>query len=163
MNQRRWPIQLAVYPYALPLLTEWQTADHSRDLYWPEYEQALEAYLHSQDESKPLGDRYGWLTRSRDQFRALAEKGDAHIGTNLALIRVNLELDDRLAAMDAMEAMLELMPWFRDPLPDSLQLHINRPFLAPIALFDQQVVVGTLGQWLQSSILAALHSLSQDA
>ena len=159
MNQNRWPTQLAAYPYAQPLLIGWQIADHSRDLYWPEYEQALNTYLASQDETCSLGERHGCLIKSKDQFQALAAKGDAHLGTSLALIRLYSELGERQAALDVIEKMLQLMPWLAEPLPESLQIHVNRPFLAPIAVFDDRFVQGDLGQWIQAAVLEALDSL----
>ncbi|MFD2112987.1 hypothetical protein [Thiorhodococcus fuscus] len=162
MNQNRWPIQLAAYPYAQPLLIGWQIADHSGDLHWPEYEQALNAYLASQDETCSVGERREWLNKSLDQFRALAAKGDSHIGTGLALVRLNAELGDRQAAMDAIEKILQVMPWLADPLPDELQIQINRPFLAPIASFDGRFVQGDLGQWLQTAIMDALAVLDKN-
>lgn len=159
MNQNRWPTQLAAYPYAQPLLIGWQIADHSRDVYWPEYEQALNTYLASQDESCSIGERHGWLIKSKEQFQALAAKGDAHIGTSLALIRLHSELGERQAAQDALEQMLQIMPWLAEPLPESLQIQINRPFLAPIAAFDDRFVQGDLVQWIQAAILEALETL----
>ena len=48
------------------------------------------------------------------------------------------------------------MPWLAEPLPDDLQIHINRPFLAPLAMFDERFVEGDLGQWIQAAIIAAL-------
>ncbi|MBK1720386.1 hypothetical protein CKO27_22620 [Thiocystis violacea] len=161
MNQNRWPTQLASYSYAQPLLIGWQIADHSIDPYWPEYEQALNTYLASQDETCTLGERYGWLNKSRNQFHALATKGDGHIGTSLALIRLNSELGNCQAAMDTIEQMLKLMPWLAEALPDDLQIHINRPFLAPIASFDNRFVEGDLGQWLQAAIMETLETLEK--
>ena len=36
-----------------------------------------------------------------------------------------------------------------EPLPDALEIHINRPFLAPLPSFDySQVFEGELGNWL---------------
>jgi len=162
MNPNRWPTQLAAFPYAQPLLIGWQIADHSRDLYWPEYEQALNTYLASQDESCSLGERHGWLIKSKELFQALAAKGDAHIGTSLALIRLHSELGDRQAAQDALEQMLQIMPWLADPLPERLQIQINRPFLAPIAAFDDRVVQDDLGQWIQAAVLEALEKLDEE-
>lgn len=156
MNQNRWPTQLASYPYAQPLLIGWQIADRSSDIHWPEYEQALNHYLASQDESYSLHERHAQLIKSRDGFQALAAKGDQHIGTGLALIRIHFELNERQAVLDAITQMLDTMPWLAEPLPDDLQIHINRPFLAPLAMFDERFVEGDLGQWIQAAIIAAL-------
>jgi len=161
MNKNRWLTQLAAYPYAQPLLIGWQIADYSMDLYWPEYEQALNIYLASQDEACSIGERYEWLNKSREQFRSLAAKGDSHIGTGLALVRLNAELGDRQAAMNAIENILQVMPWLAEPLPDELQIQINRPFLAPLLDFDNRLLQGDLGQWLQAAILEALEVLGR--
>lgn len=162
MNQRRWPNQLAHYPYAQSFLRDWQIDDHSQDSNWLEYEQALETYLASQDEDLSLGERYECLLKSRDQFQSLAAKGDAHIGTSLALIRLNLELDDRQAAINAMSKMLHLMPWLQESLPETLKLKINRPFLAPVSDFDYKLVDISFEQWLQLSILSVVRDLNTE-
>lgn len=161
MNKNRWPIQLAAFPYALPLLINWQIADHSGDAYWQEYEKALDTYLASHDETLPLNQRYSELKKSKELFEKLYLKGDRHIGTSLALVRINTELDDHQSALDAIEKMLQIMPWLTEPLPESLQIQINRPFLAPIAIYDKKILQGDLGQWIQSSILDALDILDQ--
>ncbi|MTW20640.1 hypothetical protein [Allochromatium palmeri] len=162
MNQHRWPTQLAAYPYAQPLLIGWQIADRARDIHWSDYEQALDAYLASQDETCSLNERHSRLIKSRDQFQALNANGDQHIGTSLALIRLHAELGDSQAVLDAITQMLELMPWLADSLPDDLQIHINRPFLAPIAAFDHRQVEGDLGQWIQAAIMEALAAAEHD-
>jgi len=157
MNQCRWLNQLANYPYAQSFLDAWRVDDHSQDPHWLEYEQALETYLASQDEDLSLGERYECLIKSREQFQSLAAKGDAHIGTSLALIRLSLELDDHQAALNIMEKMLQLMPWLQESLPETLRLKINRPFLAPVADFDQRSVNVSFEQWLQSSIFYTIR------
>jgi hypothetical protein len=125
-----------------------------------EYEQALNDYLASQDEANSE-DQREWLLKSREQFQQLAEKGDAHIGTSFALIRVNAELGDRQAAMDAIEALLQVMPWLAEPLPEELQLQINRPFIAPIPSFDFRAVESDLGEWLQEGLRESLETLEK--
>ena len=164
MNQRRWPTQLAAYPYAQPLLIGWQIADRERDAYWNDYEQALDAYLASQDETLTDEERRNWLLTSRERFQALAARGDRHIGTSLALIRIHSELGEPQAVVQAIEQMLDIMPWLAEPLPDELELHVNRPFIAPLADFDQkQVFDSDLGQWIQSGIMTALETADRTA
>ena len=161
MNQQRWPTQLASFPYAQPLLIGWQIADHSRDEHWSEYEKALNTYLSSQDEALPLNKRYAELQKSKDLFVELYAKGDRHIGTSLALVRIYSELGEHQAALEAIEQMLQMMPWLTESLPETLQIHINRPFLAPIADYDERMLQDDLGQWIQKSVLAALEVLDQ--
>lgn len=159
MTQRRWPTQLAAYPYAQPQLIGWQIADREQDVYWPDYEQALDAYLAAQDENLTDEERQNWLATSRDGFLSLAAKGDRHIGTSLALIRIHSELGEPQGVQQAIEQMLDIMPWLAEPLPDELELQISRPFLAPLASFeDKQVLDGELGNWIQSGIMAALEA-----
>ena len=159
MIQHRWPTQLAVYPYAQPLMIGWQIADRERDVYWNDYEQALDAYLAAQDENLPDAERQSWLLTSRERFQALAAKGDRHIGTSLALIRIHSELGEPQAVIQAIEQLLDIMPWMAETLPDELEIHINRPFLAPLARFDySQVFEGDLGNWIQSGIMTALET-----
>lgn len=161
MNQKRWPTQLAEFPYAMPLLIGWQIADHSKDIYWPEYEQALDVYLASQDQKLLLNERYRQLRKSKDLFAALYAKGDRHIGTSLALARINLELDENQQALDVIEQMLQMMPWLADTLPESLQIQINRPFLAPIASYDRRHLESDLGKWIQAAVLEILDILDR--
>ena len=161
MNKNRWPALLAGFPYAQPLVIGWQIADHAKDSNWLEYEQALDSYLESRDESLPIGKRYASLTKSRDLFLALAEKGDAHVGTSLALVRIHSELGDFEPARNAITKMLQIMPWLADPLPDELKIDINRPFLMPDPRFDLRAVEGTLGQWLQLAIVEALEEIER--
>lgn len=161
MNQNRWPTQLAAFPYAQPLLIGWQIADHSRDACWTEYETALNIYLTSQDETVPLNKRHEALRKSGQLFSDLYAKGDRHIGTSLALVRIYSELGEHQSALDAIENMLQMMPWLTESLPESLQIQVNRPFLAPIANYDKQTLQGDLGQWIQASVLAAIEELDQ--
>ncbi|QGU32550.1 hypothetical protein [Thermochromatium tepidum] len=164
MTQRRWPTQLAAYPYAQPLLIGWQIADRERDVYWNDYEQALDAYLATQDQDLTDEERQRWLALSREGFQSLAARGDRHIGTSLALIRIHSELGEPQAVIQAIEQMLEIMPWMAEPLPDALELHVNRPFLAPLARFEQvQILEGELGNWIQSGIQAALEAADRAA
>lgn len=164
MPQRRWPTQLAAYSYAQPLLIGWQIADRERDVYWNDYEQALDAYLAAQDETLTDEERQHWLSTSRDGFQSLAARGDRHIGTSLALIRIHSELGEPQGVLQAIEQMLDIMPWMAEPLPDSLEIHINRPFLAPLASFDHtQVFDGDLGSWVQSGIMTALEAADRAA
>ncbi len=162
MNEPRWPTQLAAYPYAQSSLIGWQIADREGDPYWNDYEQALDAYLASRDESLSDEERRAWLRQSRDRFQALADRGDRHIGTSLALIRIHSELNEPQAVLAALEQMLGLMPWFAEPLPDGLELQINRPFVAPLERFEQEETLeNELGQWLQRGIMAALAAADQ--
>ena len=159
MTQRRWPTQLAAYPYAVPFVIGWQIADREQDVYWNDYEQALDAYLAAQDESLTDEERHSRLLNSRDGFQALAARGDRHIGTSLALIRVHSELGEPQAVVQAIEQLLDIMPWMAERLPDELEIHINRPFLAPLAGFDHNPVFeGDLGNWIQSGIMTALEA-----
>jgi hypothetical protein len=66
--------------------------------------------------------------------------------------------------VQAIEQMLDIMPWLAEPLPDELELHVNRPFIAPLADFDQkQVFDSDLGQWIQSGIMTALETADRTA
>ena len=159
MIQRRWPTQLSVYSYAQQLVIGWQIADRSREATWNEYEQALELYLSIQDANLADDERQRRLLGSRDRFQALADKGDRHIGVSTALMRINFELGDPRAMLNAIEQLLDIMPWMAEPLPRELEIQINRPFLAPLPRFDQdQVLDGDLGQWIQAGIMAALET-----
>lgn len=162
MKKKRWPTQFSAYPYARPLINSWLQDDHIQDQYWPEYEQAIENYLVAQDENFSLGDRYNFLLKSKEQFQALAKKGDKHIGTSLALVRISFELEDFVSAQKAIDDMLIIMPWLTETLPETLKIHINRPFLAPMADFDEKIVFGSLVNWLQSAVNYSLAFLSKN-
>lgn len=161
MNPNRWPQQLAAYPYAQPLLIGWQIADHTRDRFWTEYERALDTYLASQDRDKSPAEQRDWLMKSKEAFQRLVAKGDGHIGTHFALVRIQAELGDRQAAMDAIQTLLQAMPWLVEPLPDELELQINRPFVAPTASYDGRGAEDGLGPWLQLSLREALDELER--
>lgn len=161
MNPILWSAKLASYPYAQPLLIGWQIADHARDRYWAEYERALNQYLDVRDQEVSLDVRHARLLACLQQFQALADSGDGHIGTGLALVRLNVELGDRQGAVDAIERLLQVMPWLAEQLPKELQIQINRPFLAPIASCDHRPVDGGLASWLQESLREALDVLEK--
>ncbi|QIK38178.1 hypothetical protein GWK36_09530 [Caldichromatium japonicum] len=159
MTQAHWPTHLAAYPYAQSSLIGWQIADREGDPYWNDYEQALDAYLASQDASLSNEERQAWFLKGRDLFQALSDRGDRHIGTSLALIRIYSELGEPQRVLAAIEQMLELMPWLAEPLPLGLELQINRPFIAPLSDLEQsEILENELGQWLQSGIMAALEA-----
>lgn len=162
LNKNSWVSQLNAFPYAQPLMIGWQISDHSKDAYWSEYEQALNTYLSSLDEQNALGERYQNLLKSLKLFQALAEKGDAHLGTSLALIRINFELGNSQEATHAMDKLLQIMPWFSDPIPDELQISINRPFLPPISSFDHRHVNDNLAQWIQAALQEVLMLLDSN-
>jgi len=161
MNPILWSAKLAPYPYAQPLLIGWQIADHSRDQHWVEYEHALNAYLEARDQHGSLDERKARLLDALKSFQALADKGDGHIGTGLALIRINADLGHHQAAMDAIDQLLQTMPWLAEQLPKELEIQINRPFIAPIEAFDQRPVEGGLANWLQASLREALDILER--
>ncbi|PQJ95910.1 hypothetical protein CXB77_08495 [Chromatium okenii] len=74
-----WPLSLADYHYAQPLLIGWQIADHSKDERWQDYQAALDCYLLSQDQKLPLTVRYQRLLESLRRFHDLIEAGDGHL------------------------------------------------------------------------------------
>ncbi|EGV30541.1 hypothetical protein ThidrDRAFT_2742 [Thiorhodococcus drewsii AZ1] len=161
MNPIPWSAKLASFPYAQPFLIGWQIADHSRDKYWAAYEQALNGYLELREQSGSLSEQKNAIRQSLKQFQELAASGDGHIGTGLALIRLNADLGDRQAAIDAIDQLLQVMPWLAEQLPKELQIQINRPFLAPIESFDHRMVEGGLADWLQASLREALDVLER--
>ncbi len=161
MNPQSWTTQLAGYPYARPLMIIWQIADRSQDPHWQEYETALSTYLEAQGPECGQERRTQLLTEAKSQFERLASLGDGHIGTRLALIRLNVELEDHPAAVTAVERLLQVMPWLSDPLPDDVTIQINRPFLAPIPEYDLLEAQEGLGQWLQAAISTARDQLGK--
>ncbi|AFL72926.1 hypothetical protein [Thiocystis violascens] len=157
MNQAIWPLRLAAYPYAQPLLIGWQIADRSKDVYWIAYETALNLYLLAQDETRPLNDRYRFLLESQERFRNLLAQGDGHLATHLVLIRILLDLGERQAAVGRLENLLREMTWLAEPLHEDLQISINRPFLPPASDFDHRELQSDLGKWLQASVIETLE------
>lgn len=159
MHQNIWQSKLAGYPYAQSLMNNWMTLDHSEDVNWKEYEEALNIYLLSQDTGSSLKRRYELLIESQKCFQDLYEKGDTHLGTRLALVRLYSELGENQAAMNMLGSIIEFMPWLAEPLPENLRLHINRPFISPIASFDHREMQDSLGQWFQEALLETLDKL----
>ncbi|WP_209262202.1 hypothetical protein [Thiorhodococcus minor] len=131
----------------------WQLSDHANDIHWSDYEQALNGYLECQDDSLALAERYRALIEARDRFLRLRAQGDGHIATHMMLMRSILDLGDVRAAAQAAEILRTEMPWLTTPLPEDLQLQINRPFLPPTRDFDLRPVRGDLGDWLQAAVL----------
>ncbi|NKN33166.1 hypothetical protein [Marichromatium bheemlicum] len=163
MTESAWYIRLGNYPYAQPFLIDWQIADHDRDPFWSRYEAALERYLDSHDQDAAVGERYQALTEALARFVEIRSEGDGHLATRMALIRILFDLGERQRAGNEVAALLQGMTWLAEPIPDDLQIHVNRPLIAPMPAFDRRPVSGDLGLWLQAALLETLEVTKADS
>ncbi|GAB0149152.1 MULTISPECIES: hypothetical protein [Marichromatium] len=163
MTESAWYIRLGAYPYAQPFLIDWQIADHGRDPFWSRFEEALERYLDSHDSARPVAERYQALTEAMARFVQLRAEGDGHLATRMVLIRILFDLGERQRAGGEVAGLLQGMTWLTEPIPDDLQIHVNRPLVAPMPSFDQRPVKGDLGLWLQAALIETLECTKADS
>ncbi len=147
----KWQDFLKPLPYAQPLYAKWNNSDKYADNpFWEKYQEVLNTYLSSLDESRTIQERFALLGSSREQFADLKATGDSHISTTLALIRIHAELGERSSAVKLTNELIQAMN-------KGLQITLNRPFIPPINYFDYREVKGDLGKWLQAAIFEALE------
>ncbi|WP_328986095.1 hypothetical protein [Thiorhodovibrio winogradskyi] len=163
MYQNQWQSFFTSLPYSSSLVHEWSQIDHSGDIHWSAYEQALVTYLASRDESLSLAKRYACLTESMKSFVALREQNDRHIATSFSLIRIHLEEGAPQAARAEIESAVHLMPWLAQSLPRDLRIRVNRPFLAPTASCESRLIEDDLGNWLQWAIVKSIEEIDRMA
>ncbi|MBK1694619.1 hypothetical protein CKO09_07695 [Chromatium weissei] len=156
--QMLWPLDLANYHYAQPLLIGWQIADHSKDERWQDYQMALNCYLLSQDHKQPLTARYQRLLESLQRFHQLIETGDGHLATYMVFIRILFDLGEKQSAVYQIEELIQKMTWLLEPLHEDLRIQISRPFLPLTHDFDQRPVAGDIGTWVQAAVIEALET-----
>ena len=162
MKNSNWQTQLAFFYYTKNIIDDWIASNYSKDKYWIKYQKALDIYLNSKnpDSNSNFGADREKLNQSYEIFQELYKEGDRHIGTSLALVRISIELGRKQDAVDHIAHMLTLMPWLNEPLPETLKINISRPFLAPIAQYEQVEIQISLAKWMQAAILDARTMLS---
>lgn len=136
----QWQEALASAPYAVPQLAIWRALEIDAD-----YETALNAYLSAQDTGLTAFVRRGLLYLCRDRWVALRQRGDADVSTTFGLIRVLTDLGQAQQAVALAEALVKRMD-------QGERLHVERPFLPPLAAFDQRQLIDSLGQWLAAAM-----------
>lgn len=153
---RRWPDVLAVYPYVPAVrsdgqtLAAWQALDRTNDLHWAAYQQALDFYLSAGDAAQPLPARWAWLRMSLAQLDALHRVGDAHLATTLLRIRV-------LDAAGLRAPAVQVNARLAEALNSDLTVSFDRPFVPPLADYDERPPQGGMGAWLQAAIIEGLE------
>lgn len=132
-------------------ITAWKTLDRTNDLYWPAYQQALDFYLSSTDQSEELPKRYAWLRSSLAQLETLKRVGDKHLATALLHIRVLDAAGQRALAVQMNSQLVEFVS-------KDLQVKLDRPFIPPLANYeDRPPKEADIGSWLVAAIIEGLE------
>lgn len=151
-----WSETMAAYPYVPAVrpdgkaLDAWRALDRTSDPHWPGYAQALNAYLSSKDPTQPPSARRAWLRECGMQLDALQRAGDNHLATVFLRIRVLDANGERNASVEANAELVKLMD-------TNLQARFDRPFVPPLAAFDERPPQGGIGTWLQAAIREGLE------
>ncbi len=124
--------------YSETLLSLWRS--NSLD---PDYEQAINCYISSWDDSLPLAERYALLKQSLEKLSSLQED---HAVYTITHMRVLSDLGLRRKAASQAGQLLK-------DIGQSKTLKMNRPFVPPIAEFDQRPVKEDLSKWLSAAIM----------
>lgn len=142
------------YAYSSPFVLEWGKIDRSNDLYWEQYEQALDIYLSSRDIEKSVARRYAALVESSQNFLDLRDRGDKHIATQLALIRVYVDLGKTEDAISECNRLIT-------EISKSHDIQMTRPCLAPFSNEEQRPVRSGWNEWIKLSLNATKKHLAE--
>jgi len=151
-----WETHLLDYPYASTMLSTYRNSASQQPLpAWPEYRDALNAYVLAQDAGRTPGERYHLL---RAAFIQLVSTLDAHtsFARLFSLARMASELGNRAVAVNILN---ELAKHFEQ----NQQFNVDEPFLAVSARAADIDPKGMLGNWCLAQILAErerLHAFS---
>ncbi|WP_201066618.1 MULTISPECIES: FkbM family methyltransferase [Thiorhodovibrio] len=151
-----WAEGLAPLPYVAALrpdgqtLNIWQRRERAGDPHWPAYDQALNAYLSANEVGQPLATRWAWLQQSRALLEQLHDTGDEHLASAMLRIRV-------LAACGARAAAVKVNAALAQGLDTTLKVSLDRPFLPPLAAYDQRQPQAGLGAWLPAAVRESLE------
>lgn len=160
---RTWPQALASLPFVTALYADgraldfWQAIDRTGDRYWSAYEQAFNAYLSACDVGQPVSLRQDWLKLSRELLDELNAEGDEHLATVLLRLRVLAAVGARNEAVEANARLVQALETDSRFLETDLPARLDRPFLPPLADYDQRAPQGSLGAWLQAAIFENLE------
>lgn len=154
-KNKDWKHFFQGYAYASNFVRSWMQKDCTNDCFWDEYQEALNSYLNSKDLTKSVASRYASLTESYRSFLNIKNYGDENIATQLALFRISIELGEK-------EKAIQLADNIKNFLIEAKNLQIDRPFLAPSVLMEQQLLESDLNEWLENSIKITIDSLFQE-
>ena len=151
-----WENYLHDFPYAAIMFSTCRGSASQQPLPdWPEYRDALNAYVMAQDTERAPGERYHLL---RTAFIQLVSVLDAHTSLPrlLSLARIASELGNRALAVNILN---ELARHFEE----KQQFNVDEPFLAISARAAAIDPKDMLGNWCLAQILAErerLHAFS---
>ncbi len=151
-----WENYLQGFPYASIMFSTCRGAVSQQALPgWPEYRDALNAYVLAQDTGRAPGERYHLL---RTAFIRLVSVLDTHTSLPrlLSLARIASELGNRAAAVNILN---ELARHFEE----NQHFNVDEPFLAISSRAADIDPKGMLGNWCLAQILAErerLHAFS---
>lgn len=143
-----WPQRLAAYPYAQPLLADWQAAEP--DNAGRQHQQALDAWFCGDDPQRPPAERLSALLLACELWLDLRNSGDEHIATQIGLLRTFRALGERTMAVNEALGLVQT-------LSEAPNTPLDRPFIPPLADYADRPVEGDLGVWLQAAALEALE------
>lgn len=144
-TEKNWTHILGFYVYAAHFVSEWKKADRSSDFYWQKYEQALNFYLSSRDAERLVAHRYADLMKSKKIFLELRQHGDEHVATQLALLRVYVDLGQTENAIAECDRLIE-------EISKEKNIQMTRPFLAPLPSDEQRPFDDDWSKWLRLSL-----------
>jgi hypothetical protein len=143
-----WRQALAHLPYAMPLMSAWQTAEQAGD--GVKVQQALSLYARSRDVALTMPERFCALETSFLQFRALCEREPSHLRLG-SLARIAHDFGQRAVVVNSLTRLIESIRL-------TGKVDANEPFLAPLARFDTVAPGEVLRNWI---LAAALEQLEQ--
>lgn len=138
-----WQHFFSKLSYSAPLVAEWINIDRSDDLYWNEYERALNTYILSQDKHQSLALRYVNLNKSNQQFYKLKLIGDNNIATQLALLCTYIDLNQTENAAKEARSLI-------DKIEKNSDIKVNRPYLLPFP--EKSILTNNFNCWLKENI-----------
>ena len=148
--QVTWQTYLVGLPYARDLMQTWQYIMLDAD-----YEQALNLYLSSTQDTLPLEKRYQDLLQSQALLLGCEKDQARHMSTSMLLVRIYTDLGERRQAASIAGELL-------NTLQDAGELHLHRPFVPPIKSFETQPVRRNHRSWLTASAMEAIARLQDD-
>jgi FkbM family methyltransferase len=142
-----WRRALARLPYAIPLMSAWESAERGADS--TDVRQALSLYACSCDAPLTMAERFRVLEASFLRFKALCEREPSHLRL-ASLARVAHDYGQRTVVVNALTQLLAT-------IRSTGTFDPKEPFLPPIKRFDSISPGEGLGSWILAAILEQLE------
>lgn len=146
----QWRQMLRKFPYGNQLADTWEKAADMT----PHHvvDDGLALYMRSRDSALSASDRFRALDASFTELSGLCERDPSHLRL-ASLARVARDYGARAVAVKSLALLLDMIVQHK-------QFDVREPFLAPTPRFDSIDPNGALGNWILSSVLEGLESLS---